>query len=98
MNLASAGKIAKETDLAESKEQLDVLDNQIDQQTKAMEIESRKRDADMKYGLEQQKLRLKIAEMGHEHIQNIAQRDHEKQLKEQEATIRQQSQIKKEPE
>jgi len=98
MNLANAGKIAKETDLAESKEQLDVLDNQIDQQTKAMEIESRKRDAEMKYGLEQQKLKLKIAEMGHEHIQNIAQRDHEKEIKKQEATIRQQSQKKKEPE
>jgi len=98
MNLANAGKIAKETDLAESKEQLDVLDNQIDQQTKAMEIESRKRDAEMKYGLEQQKLKLQIAKMGHEHIQNISQRDHEKQLREQEAIIRQQSQIKTEPE
>lgn len=98
VNLANAGKIAKDTDLAESKEQLDVLDNQLDQQTKIIEVEGRRRDAEMKREIEQQKLKLQIAKMGHEHIQNIAQRDHEKQLKEQEATIRQQSQSKTEPE
>lgn len=98
LNLAQAGKVAKDTDLAESKEQLDVLDNQLDQQTKIIEVEGRRRDAEMKREIEQQKLKLQIAKMGHEHMQNIAQRDHEKQLKEQEATIRQQSQSKTEPE
>ncbi len=46
VNLANAGKIVKDTDLAESKEQLDVLDNQLDMITKQHEIEDRKEDRD----------------------------------------------------
>ncbi|WP_154212229.1 hypothetical protein, partial [Xylella fastidiosa] len=41
VNLASAGKIAKDTELAESKEQLDVLDNQIDAMARQAEIRER---------------------------------------------------------
>jgi chaperonin GroES len=41
VNLATAGKIAKDTELAESKEQLDVLDNQIDAMAKQQEIKDR---------------------------------------------------------
>lgn len=96
VNLANAGKIAKDTDLAESKEQLDVLDNQLDQQTKAMEIEGRRRDGEMKREIEQEKLKLQMAKMGHDHIQNIAQRNHELNMKTQEAKSDQQSQNKSE--
>lgn len=79
VNLANAGKIAKDTELAESKEQLDVLDNQIDQQTKQMEIEGRQREAEMKHSLEQQRLQMKVVEMGHEHMQNERDRQHDKE-------------------
>lgn len=97
VNLATAGKIAKDTDLAENKEQLDVLDNELDQQTKIIEVQGRREDAKINQSIEREKLGLRIAEMGHEHIQNIAQRNHEKELKEQEMTISRQSQSNTEP-
>jgi chaperonin GroES len=56
VNLATAGKIAKDTDLAESKEQLDVLDNQIDAMAKQAEIQDKKEDREFKAKMEAMKL------------------------------------------
>lgn len=97
LNLAQAGKIAKETDLAENKEQLDVLDNQLDQQTKIIEVEGRRKDAELKHQIEQEKLRIQKTKMVHEHMQNKLGREHEKELREQEAAIGQQSEQQSEP-
>lgn len=95
MNLASAGKIAKDTDLAESKEQLDVLDNQIDAMAKQAAIQDKKEDREFKS-------KIKAMELYHNAMTEKEYIDLEyKKLdtkKEQEATIRQQSQTKTEPE
>lgn len=71
VNLATAGKIAKETDLKEQTEVIKVLDNQLDQQTKKMEVEGRLQDMNIKQQIEQDKIKLQFAKMGHEHIQNL---------------------------
>lgn len=90
MNLANAGKIAKETDLAESKEQLDVLDNQIDAMAKQAAIQDKKEDREFKAKLEASKL-YHDAMTENEYIKL----EHLKlQKKEQEAKTTQQSQKK----
>jgi chaperonin GroES len=77
VNLATAGKLAKETDLKEQTESIKVLDNQLDQQTKKMEVEGRMRDMETKFQIEDKKLKLQLAKMGHEHMQNINKMSHE---------------------
>jgi len=52
LNLAQAGKIAKDTDLAASKEQLDVLDNQIDAMSREQMIEDKKEERASKKQME----------------------------------------------
>ena len=90
VNLASAGKIAKDTDLAESKEQLDVLDNQIDAMAKQAAIQDKKEDREFKGKLQASKL-YHDAMTENEYIKL----EHLKlQKKEQEAKTTQQSQKK----
>lgn len=59
VNLANAGKIVKDTELAESKEQLDILDNQIDAMSREAEIQDRKEER-------QFQAKLKAAELYHD--------------------------------
>jgi len=93
VNLAQAGKISKDTELAESKEQLDVLDNQIDAMSRQEEIKDRKEDREFKGKMEAMKL-YHDAMTEKEYI-NL---EHKKlSVKEQEAKIKQQS-PKSEPE
>jgi len=90
VNLATAGKIAKDTDLAESKEQLDVLDNQIDAMVKQAAIQDKEKDREFKTKLEANKL-YHDAITEHEYIKL----EHRKlDQKEQEAETTQQSQKK----
>ena len=60
VNLASAGKIAKETDLKEQTEAIKVLDNQLDQQTKKMEVEGRLQDMEIRHQIEKDKINLQM--------------------------------------
>jgi chaperonin GroES len=48
VNYAQAGKLVKDTEMAETKEQLDVLDNIIDAQTRKDEMQDRKEDRQLK--------------------------------------------------
>ena len=48
VNYAQAGKLVKDTEMAETKEQLDVLDNIIDAQTRKDEMQDRKEDRTLK--------------------------------------------------
>lgn len=77
VNLATAGKIAKETDLKEQTEAIKVLDNQLDQQTKKMEVEGRMQDMEIKHQIEKDKINLQMAKMGHDHIQALQKMGHE---------------------
>lgn len=95
VDMANAGKISKETDLKEQTEAIKVLDNQIDAQTKQIEVAGRRQDAELKHHIEQEKLKIEIAKLGHEHIQKGLERQHQMELKKQEG-IKQQSK-KKEP-
>ena len=101
VNLASAGKIAKETDLKEQTEAIKVLDNQLDQQTKKMEVEGRLQDMEIRHQIEKDKINLQMAKMGHDHIQSLQKMGHEHTQNElnremlkktQKANIQQQSQ------
>jgi len=109
VNLATAGKLVKETELKEQTEGIKVLDNQLDQQTKKMEVEGRLQAAELKHSLEAEKLKLEITKMGHQHMQNLNKMGHDhtqkeldrqykKDLKTQKADIGQQAQVTTEPE
>jgi chaperonin GroES len=77
LDVAQAAKVGKETELKEQTEAIKVLDNQIDAQTKQIEVDGRRHDAELKHQIEQQKLKLQVIKMGHEHTQNALKRQHE---------------------
>lgn len=56
VNYAQAGKLVKDTEMAETKEKLDVLDNLIDAETKKHEMQDRKEDRKFKAAVELAKL------------------------------------------
>jgi hypothetical protein len=90
VNLATAGKIAKDTELAESKEQLDVLDNQIDAMAKQQEIKDRQAEREFQS-------KMKSAEFLHDAIKEneYIKIEHRKlNQKEQQAQSQQPKEIK----
>lgn len=56
VNYAQAGKLVKDTEMAETKEKLDVLDNMIDAESRQNEIKDRKEDRRFKAAVELAKL------------------------------------------
>jgi len=56
VNYAQAGKLVKDTEMAETKEKLDVLDNMIDAESKKNEISDRKEERKLKAAIELAKL------------------------------------------
>ena len=56
VNYAQAGKLVKDTEMAETKEKLDVLDNMIDAESRQNEMEDRKEDRRFKAAVELAKL------------------------------------------
>ena len=56
VNYAQAGKLVKDTEMAETKEKLDVLDNIIDAESKENAIKDRKEDRKLKAAIELAKL------------------------------------------
>lgn len=56
VNYAQAGKLVKDTEMAETKEKLDVLDNMIDAETKQNEMQDRKEDRRFRAAVELAKL------------------------------------------
>lgn len=56
VNYAQAGKLVKDTEMAETKEKLDVLDNMIDAESRQKEMEDRKEDRKFKAAVELAKL------------------------------------------
>ncbi len=73
VDFANVGKISKETELAATKEQLDVYDNIIDQETKQIEVAARVHDAELKHKTE-------LLKLSHDHVQRHQDRVHEKDL------------------
>ena len=56
VNYAQAGKLVKDTEMAETKEKLDVLDNMIDAESRQNEMQDRKEDRKFKAAVELAKL------------------------------------------
>jgi len=56
VNYAQAGKLVKDTEMAETKEKLDVLDNMIDAESRQNEMKDRKEDRRFKAAIELAKL------------------------------------------
>lgn len=78
VDFANVGKITKDTELAQSKEQLDVLDNVIDANVRQQEIALRAKESDRKHAID-------VMKITHEHVQNERDREHEKELSKKEA-------------
>ena len=91
LNLANIAKVSKETDLKEEMEQIKVLDNQLDKQTKEIEVEGRMYEADRKHSLDQQRLDLEKLKLAHNNEQNRLAREYK--APKQEPTTPQQSQV-----
>lgn len=94
VNLATAARVSKETDLKEEMEQIKVLDNQLDQQTKKIEVDGRRHDAELKHQIEQQKLDLELMKLEHQNLQNQLNREYS--APKQESDTPQQSQVDEE--
>tara|TARA_R110002126_G_scaffold154275_2_gene301375 strand:+ start:176 stop:2422 length:2247 start_codon:yes stop_codon:yes gene_type:complete len=56
VNYAQAGKLVKDTEMAETKEKLDVLDNMIDAESKQNEMKDRKDERSFKAAIELEKI------------------------------------------
>lgn len=63
VNYAQAGKLVKDTEMAETKEKLDVLDNMIDAESKQNEMQDRKEDRRFRAAVELAKLENRHVEV-----------------------------------
>lgn len=73
VDLATVNKLAKETEIAEITQQLDVYDNIVDAETKKIEVAGRMHDAELKHQTE-------LLKLTHAHVQNEMDREHELKL------------------
>jgi chaperonin GroES len=73
LNFANVGKISKETELAESKEQLDVMDNLVDAQVRQQEMALRREES-------QVRTQIDIAKLQQDAMKHITSLQHEKEL------------------
>lgn len=73
LNFANVGKISKETELAESKEQLDVMDNLVDAQVRQQEMALRREES-------QVRTQIDIAKLQQDAMKHVTSLQHEKEL------------------
>lgn len=84
LNYANVAKVSKDTDLAASKEQLDVMDNIIDAQVRQQEMALRKEELDKKHVLEAAKLNVEMTKISTDAAKHVTKLAHEKEMKEKE--------------
>jgi hypothetical protein len=78
VNYAQAGKLVKDTEMAETKEKLDVLDNMIDAESRQNEMQDRKEDRRFKAAVELAKLEnQQVKEIKPETIDNNINQNNE---------------------